>query len=205
MARIPVMTRVDPTPEGIRQAADAIAAGKVIAYPTETVYGLGVDPFAPVALDRLFAVKQRSDTHPVLVIVADRGQLARLAADVGPQAKACMDAFWPGPLSLVLPAVDGLPEAIAPHGKVCVRCPSCDVARGLCEAFGGPITSTSANLSGEPPARTVEGALLPGVLLGIDGGELAGGTPSTVYDPDENRMLREGAVAGAEIVAQLGR
>lgn len=196
------MTLVPPSPEGLALAAEALRSGEVVAYPTETVYGLAVNPYSPEALAKLFAVKGRPDANPVLLIIAEESQLAQVALPPGDHARACMERFWPGPLSIVLPAVPGLPAAIAPQGRVCVRCPGLEIARLLCSAYGGAITSTSANVSGHAPARDAAEASLPGVAVVINGGALAPSAPSTVYDPDARRILREGAIS-AEALARI--
>ncbi len=192
-----------PSPEAFAEAAQVLRAGGVVAYPTETVYGLAVDPHNADALTRLFEVKGRPDTNPVLLIVDSPLQLDAVALPLSPRARRCAEAFWPGPLSLVLAAVPGLAAAIAPAGKVCVRCPGSEVARALCNAFGGAVTSTSANLSGEPPATDAAGASLAGVSLVIDGGALPPSAPSTVYDPDTGTVFRAGAIA-AEALEAIG-
>jgi L-threonylcarbamoyladenylate synthase len=189
--------------EGIAAAVEVLRSGGVVAYPTETVYGLGVDARNAAALDRLYRIKERPDCHPVLLIVADEAQLLSVALPPEDHARQCMQAFWPGPISLVLPAVPGLHDSVAPEGKVCVRCPGLDFARELCAAFGGPVTSTSANLSGQPPARDAQAAALPGVDLVLDAGALPPSEASTVYSPGERRMLREGAIS-RDRMAQLG-
>jgi len=192
------MKRVPPTAEGISEAAALIRAGEVVAYPTETVYGLAVDPFSAEAVRRLFQVKGRADANPVLLIAADLGQVAELAAPISTRARACMERFWPGPLSLVLPKRDCVSDALCAGSlKVCVRVPAHEVARALCAAAGHPVTSTSANRSGEAPARSAAEIDLPGVALCIDGGLLAQSAPSTVYDPDTDVVFREGAVPSA--------
>ncbi len=184
-----------PDAAGIALAVEALRRGGVVAYPTETVYGLAVDPFSTEAIARLFTVKGREESNPILLIVSDRSQLPRVTAEVSHAARVYMDTFWPGPLSLLFPRNDHLPDAItAGANKVCVRCPDCAVARRLCEAFGGAITSTSANRSGEEAARSLQEIDLPGVALALDGGRLPHGKPSTVFDPDTGRVLREGAV-----------
>lgn len=194
------MKIVLPDPEGIQQASDALRAGEIVAYPTETVYGLGVDPHNPRALERLFDAKGRAERHPVLLIVDDIAQLKRVADSIPPRAAELMARFWPGPLSLLLPAVPGLSEMLlGPDGRICVRCPACDTARALCQAFGGPLTSTSANRSGDPPAHSVAELGLPGVALAIDGGILPPSLPSTVYDPETGEVLREGAISGEDL------
>lgn len=180
---------------GIGEAIRVIAADGVVAYPTETVYGLAVNPFSEPALDALFRVKARDETHPVLLIVGGAGQIAALADTMPDRARACMKAFWPGPLSLLLPGVSSLPGRLLDDaGRFCVRCPGHPVARELCRQWGGALTSTSANLSGLPPAVTAEEAALPGVALTLDGGKLEIHAPSTVYDPDADIILRLGEI-----------
>lgn len=189
------MRWVIPGLAGIEEAAKIIASGGVVAYPTETVYGLGADPFSEPALDNLFRIKARDATHPVLLIVTDARQAFSLASAVSRRASVCMKAFWPGPLSILLPAVPGIPARLLDtSGHVCVRCPGHATARALCRRLDGPLTSTSANLSGMPPARSAEDACLPGVALVLDGGVLEASPPSTVYDPETNSILRPGPV-----------
>jgi L-threonylcarbamoyladenylate synthase len=182
--------------EGIAEAAAAIRAGEVVAYPTETIYGLAVNPFSPEAIERLFAAKGRDAAKAILLIVADIEQLESVA-DIPPEAQRCMDLFWPGPLSLVLPRKYTLPDMLTAGGNtIGVRCPASEIARALCRQVGFAITSTSANLSGDPPARCVAEVNIPGVSLVLDGGPLFDLPPSTVYDPVERRILREGAIPG---------
>jgi L-threonylcarbamoyladenylate synthase len=172
----------------------------VVAYPTETVYGLAVDPFQPAAIEALFQAKGRPDANPVLLIVSNECQLDGITGQLSADARACMARFWPGPLSLLLPAAPGQHPAIAPEGgKVCVRCPGLELARMLCDAVGGPVTSTSANLSGEPPATTVDGCATLNLSAILDGGPTGSSVPSTIYDPDERRVLRAGAISANEL------
>ena len=189
------MSILPVSPVSLAHAADILRRGGVVAYPTETVYGLAADPLNPEALEKLFAIKGRPDTNPVLLIVANREQLDPFVTTLSDAALHCMETFWPGPLSLVLPAREGLPAAIAPQGRVCVRCPGLESARDLCAAYGGAVTSTSANLSGQPAAIDATAANLPGVDLTLDGGALSPAPPSTVYDPDSRTVFREGAIA----------
>ena len=198
------MRIVAPDKEGMAAAAEALLRGEVVAYPTETVYGLGVDPFSERALEQLFSVKGRDRAKPVLLIVAGIEDLAKVAAGFSDRAAAYAEAFWPGPLSLLLPASPGLASGVTAGGDtVCVRCPACAVARDLCAAVGGAVTSTSANRSGEDPARRLDEADLPGVAIGLDGGPLAPSAPSTVLDPETGEILRHGAVSEAAIRACL--
>lgn len=188
--------------EGIAAAAQAIRSGEVVAYPTETVYGLGVDPFSEAAVRRLFEVKQRDRGKPVLLIVADFDQLAEVTSRISDKARAYAQAFWPGPLSLLLPRSATLAEAVtAGSTKVCVRCPGSAAARQLCEAVGSAITSTSANRSGRPPISCLDELDLRGVGLGVDGGVLESGVPSTVFDPDTGEILRAGVITRVQLDA----
>ncbi|MDR0366487.1 MAG: threonylcarbamoyl-AMP synthase [Bifidobacteriaceae bacterium] len=145
-------------------AADAIARGELVVMPTDTVYGLAVDPRQPEAVARLFAVKRRPAGLVLPVLVANLEQLEQVAADLSPQAQALIEAFWPGPLTLVVrtnPAADLhlSPESQAPAATVAVRQPAHPVALELLEATG-PLAVTSANLSAQPPATTIAEARL---------------------------------------------
>ena len=189
------MNRVLPDEAGFAAALDALRKDAVIAYPTETVYGLGVNPFSDEALASLFRVKERDMNHPVLLIIDHLEQIEKYVANIGVPARRCMEKFWPGPLSLVLPAVPGLSSCLTDKkGRICVRCPDHPVARELCRVWGGPITSTSANISGRPPAQCAVDAALPGVTLVIDAGALHQMPPSTVFDPESKTILREGPI-----------
>lgn len=180
--------------------SDAVAAlrrGEVVAYPTETFYGLGVDAFSAQALERLRALKGRGEKAISVLIDGDE-MLARLCAEVPPRARALMDRYWPGALTLALPARPGLPEALVADGCVAVRQSPHPLARALVAAFGGPVTTTSANRAGEPPATTaamVRAALGSGCHV-LDGGATAGGAPSTLarVRGDSLEILRAGAI-----------
>jgi L-threonylcarbamoyladenylate synthase len=197
------MMMVPPDGRGMARAVEALRADGVVACPTETVYGLAVNPFSEPALEALFSVKGRDRGKPVLVMVADTGQLRNVVSAISPQAQRCMDVFWPGPLSLLLPAASGLPPLLTGgNAKICVRCTSHPVAQELCSLWGGPLTSTSANLSGETAAMTAKLAAVPGVSVVIDGGILTESAPSTVYDPDVDLLLRAGPV-GIEAIRNV--
>ncbi|MEX2015972.1 MAG: L-threonylcarbamoyladenylate synthase [Candidatus Hydrogenedentales bacterium] len=188
------MKRLVPDAADIAEAADILRKGGIVAYPTETVYGLAVNPFDEAALDRLFELKGRAENHPVLLIIAGMDQLSPLIAEVSPRAQCCMDKFWPGPLSLLLPAAPSLPPRIAPNSRVCVRWTADPTAQALCRAYGGAITSTSANQTGTPPARSIAELDLPDLDAALDGGTLPPAQPSTVYDPDTDEIIREGTI-----------
>ncbi len=200
------MRIVPPTPAGIEEAAQALRRAEIVAYPTETVYGLGVDPFSISAIERLYAVKARDPETPILLIAADEEHVVRMVRSISPAARRYMDAFWPGPLSLILPAASGLPPALlGSGGTICIRRTSSPLARDLCRAFGGAIVSTSANLAGQPPARSAGDIHLPGVSLAIDGGDLGDALPSTILDPESGVIYREGVISRSTIERVLDR
>jgi len=191
-------------PAALRQAATALAEGAVVAVPTDTVYGLAVDPAQPEAIARLFALKGRPDDVPLPVLVAGPEQVALVAGDLEPAAAALAARFWPGPLTLVVPRRRGFRADLggppAARQTVGVRRPDHPVVVALCELLG-PLAVTSANLHGAPPATSAAevatvfaGSDQPAVVL--DGGR-CDGTPSTVVEcrGPASRCLREGALA----------
>jgi tRNA threonylcarbamoyl adenosine modification protein (Sua5/YciO/YrdC/YwlC family) len=195
-------------PASLRRAAAALADGAVVAVPTDTVYGLAVDPAQPEAVARLFALKGRPDDVPLPVLVAGPVQVALVAGDLEPAAAELASRFWPGPLTLVVPRRPGftvdLGGPAADRRTVGVRWPDHPVVVALCELLG-PLAVTSANLHGAPPASTADDVVAvfagfdqPEVVL--DGGPCAG-TPSTVVAcrGRASRCLREGALAWADL------
>ncbi len=205
MARILPVDAQKPDLASLEEASRVLAAGGVLAYPTETLYGLGVDAFREDALEKLFALKGRPDGMPVSVLVRDPAMMLEVVREVPDAARALLDAFLPGPLTLVLPARAGLPERVtAGSGKVGVRISPHPVAASLFRVYPRPITSTSANPSGLPAARTAAevAAYFPaGLDLVLDGGPAAAGVGSTVVDlaGPRPRILREGAISREEI------
>lgn len=174
-----------------------------MVYPTETVYGLGVDPFSEEAVRRLYAVKERDAANPVLLIVDGLDQLREVVREVTSAAAGYAAKFWPGPLSMLFPRSPRLPGILTGGlDKVCVRWTSHPVARDLCREFGHAITSTSANLSGQPPAHSLDEVRLAGLGAAIDGGVLPKNPPSTVFDPDTGEVLREGAIPARLLLEQ---
>jgi len=204
--------KVNPTNTGsgskaIENAAAIIRAGGVIAFPTRCLYGLGADAFNAAAVERIFRIKQRSVQKPVLILIDQYGQLERLVQRVPGIALRIMERFWPGGVTLVFDARPAVPEALtAGTGKIGVRLPGHPVARALVETFEGPITGTSANISGRPGCHRVED-LDPRVAeqldLILDAGPLRGGKGSTVVDVTGKalRILREGAISKKDILA----
>jgi L-threonylcarbamoyladenylate synthase len=190
-------------------ALAALRAGEVVVYPTETFYGIAADAYAPAALERIFAIKGRDIAKTIALIAHDTIAAFAIAREVPEIARRLADAFWPGPLTLVLPARREIPDVlIGPDGGVGVRVSSHPIARALASGLGRPITATSANRSGEAPARTIEqarAALGDKVKVFVEGGTLAGGAPSTVVQcaQDGWRILRAGVVGVNEIEVAL--
>jgi L-threonylcarbamoyladenylate synthase len=192
----------------IREAAAALRAGGVVAYPTETFYGLGALARDAAAVERLARAKGRPDGKPLPLLAADVAAVEEVAVlDAG--ARRVAAALWPGPLTLVLPARPGLPAPVtAGCGTVGIRVPGSEVARRLAAEAGGAVVSTSANLAGEPPPRRpaeLAPALRARLDLVLDGGETPGGLPSTVVEVAGGaiRLVRAGAVPLPEIEAAL--
>lgn len=183
-------------------------AGGVVAYPTDTLYGLAVDPRSPAAVQRLFEVKRREPGHAVPLIAADAGQVDQIAV-LTEQARRLTASLWPGPLSLVLDAKPVVVrDLVAADGSVAVRVPAHDVARALAASFGFCITSTSANLSGEPPSASpavVRQSIGDRIDFLLDAGESPGGPPSTIVDlrGPAPRLVREGAVPWERVLRSI--
>ena len=191
--------------------ADGIAAlqtGELIVYPTETFYGVGADPFSRAALERLFRVKAREAGNPIGLIAADTSMAFSLAREVPIDARRLADAFWPGPLTIVIPARDDLaPELTGPDG-VAVRVSPNPLARALASGLGHPITATSANLSGHPPAKSLaeaRAAFGAKVKVYLEGGNLSAIAPSTLVavGKDGWKMIRTGTISEDQIAAVL--
>jgi L-threonylcarbamoyladenylate synthase len=197
--------------EPVFRLADGIAAiqaGELIVYPTETFYALGADPFSRVALERLFETKARESGNPIGLIAADTSMAFAIALEIPIDARRLADAFWPGPLTIVIPPRDGLaPELIGPDG-VAVRVSPNPLARALASGLGHPITATSANLSGRAPASTLAEARLAfgtKVKVYLEGGNLQARAPSTLVAVTREgwKMVRAGAISEDQIAAVL--
>jgi L-threonylcarbamoyladenylate synthase len=195
----------------IIRAAEVIGRGGIVAFPTETFYGLAVDPFNEAALRRLFALKGRAPSKPILVLIDGLERLTELVQEVPPPFRKLMDRFWPGPLTLIFPGRESLPPLLTDvSGTIGIRWSSHSVARRLAAACGGVITGTSANLSGWPPAVTgadLKRIFQVGLDYIIDGGRTSGGPGSTIIGSDQGRLrlIRKGVISFAELQAVAGR
>jgi L-threonylcarbamoyladenylate synthase len=189
-----------PRASAIADAAAVLAAGGLVSFATETYYGLGADARRADALRRVFRVKGRPASKPLLVLVDSLAMLESLVETIPSQAQALIERHWPGPLTVVLRARPAVPaELSAGAGTIGVRIPGHPVARALVRALGAPVTAPSANLSGARPPTTAKDVLdaFDGKLeLVLDAGPTAGGPPSTVVDAtvDPPRVLRAGAI-----------
>lgn len=184
---------IKPTQTGFRRAAQLLRTGAVLAFPTDTVYGLGASADDELAQKRIYTIKGRPVGMPLILMVAAESQLEGLV-HVDSRAEAMMRKWWPGPLTVILWAMGG--------GTLGVRIPKHEVALGLLR-HAGPLMTTSANLHGQDPAMTAdEAAALSGVMAVLDGGSAPGGTASTVVDltGPEPHVLREGAISTAEVL-----
>jgi len=180
------------------QAVAAIEQGGVVALPTETFYGLAADAFNERAVERVADLKGTPATSPVLLLIADPAQVETVADSIPEKFRELTEMFWPGPLTLVVPASPRVPRRVtAGTGTVAVRVPGLALPRRIARALGRPITGPSANPHGLPPCRTaVEVVEVFGEALDmvLDGGPTPGGKPSTILDlsQPEPRVLRDG-------------
>jgi L-threonylcarbamoyladenylate synthase len=196
-------------PEARARARRVVLAGGVVAFRTDTLYGLGVDPFNRAALGALRALKGREEHKPVLVVLGDAADAGRFTSSGAKLFEALSARFWPGALTLVVAARAEVPaELTARTGTVGVRLPDDSEVRALIRACGGALTATSANRAGQTPTRTaaeVAAAFPNGLDLIIDGGAARSAQPSTVVDVTgaEARLIREGVVAWLDVQSAL--
>ena len=193
--------------DALAAAVEALRAGGIVAFPTDTLYGLAVDPRRADAVQGLFALKGR-DATAALPLVAASLEQAMLAASFREPERRAAAAFWPGPLSIVAPANSCLTrDALGGQDTVAVRVPAHEIARELARLFGFPITATSANRSGQPAADSADAvaAARLDVDVLVDGGRSPGGAPSTIITFDDMHpiLLREGAVPWERVIKSL--
>ncbi len=189
-----------PEREPLRQAAEAVLRGGVIAFPTDTLYGLGCSLFDVSAVEMVARLKRRDPSLAVISLIPEPGQAHGLASEVSDVAERLITECWPGPLSLIFRAAAIVPARVrGAGGTVALRCPKDTLCMALLEAIGGPVVSSSANLSGHRPAETAEEVVrIFGNQLDLilDGGPRRGGVASTLVDVStpRPRLLRRGAL-----------
>lgn len=202
---------LQPNDESIKLAAEIFRAGGLVGIPTETVYGLGANAFDEQAALSIFAAKERPADNPLIVHIYDRAQLADIVASIPENARRLMDAFWPGPLTIIMPKGEKIPYAVtAGLETVAVRYPVHPIALRMIEAAGLPIAAPSANLSGKPSPTTAQHVFddMNGrIPLIIDGGACEVGLESTVVDTTRERvvLLRPGGVTREMLQDVLGQ
>lgn len=193
------------------QAAQIIREGGLVALPTETVYGLGANGLDPEAVAKIFEVKGRPQDNPLILHIADSSQLDALCHDIPEAAYLLAEKFWPGPLTMVLPARDCVPKrTTAGLSTVAVRCPDHAVTRQIIRLAGVPIAAPSANISGKPSTTTAQHVLDDHngkIPLIIDGGACQVGVESTIVDLTDKtpRLLRPGGITPEQLIQVLGQ
>ena len=191
----------------LKEAFKLIKSGGLVAFPTDTVYGLGADVFNINSIGELYTVKGREGTKAIAVLLGDPNDLQQLTAEMSTTAQRLAENFWPGALTLVVSSHSNLPENISPLPTVGVRMPDHPIALALLRKTG-PLATTSANLSGLSSPKTAQEVLMQlegRIPLILDGGQTQGGTPSTVVDctGSEPVILREGPISLQQIMAVI--
>lgn len=208
-----IVEKVDtnyPDREKIKKAAAIIREGGLVAFPTETVYGLGADALLPEGARKIYAAKGRPSDNPLIVHIADFEALEKIVSDIPPQARALADAFWPGPLTMIFHKSDAVPyETTGGLDTVAVRMPSHPVALALIRESGGYIAAPSANTSGKPSPTLAEHVALDlngKIPMILDGGAVGIGIESTIIDLSEDipMILRPGYITGEMLSKIIG-
>jgi tRNA threonylcarbamoyl adenosine modification protein (Sua5/YciO/YrdC/YwlC family) len=194
--------------QAIAQAAAFTQAGRVVVYPTDTLYGIGVDAFNAQAINRLYAVKERPREKGIPILLSDAAMLSAVAVDIPIWVESLITGYWPGPLTLVLPRHPRLPANLAPGQTVAVRIPDHEISRRFIRAAGGAVATSSANRSGQEPAATAAAAYaaFAGTIAAVlDGGPVTHGLSSTILDciVSPPAVLRAGPLPAGELFALL--
>ncbi len=201
----------EPEPELIKYIVSCLESGKVIGMPTDTFYGLAVDPVNLGAVKTIYSIKSRLKHKPLSLLISSVSQAYQLARDTDANFDKLAERFWPGPLTIIVKAGTKLPlRSTANTGNVALRVPDCAIARAVVEAFGLPITATSANLQNAPEctyAACVRDQIGDRIPLIVDGGPTSHGSPTTIVDMSAGdgswQILREGSIPTHEIALAL--
>ena len=202
---------ISQTTESLSRISELIAGGGVIAFRTDTFYGLGADPFNPDAVQRIRRLKGREAQQPILILVSDRAAVESFVSEPTATFELLAERFWPGPLTLIGQSTSLVPDEITAGTKtIGVRVPDDDKVRALVQTCGGALTATSANPSYQQPAKTAQEVFAyfgNAIDLIVDGGTATTDQPSTVVDVSDlrPRLIREGAIAWAAIQTELNR
>jgi L-threonylcarbamoyladenylate synthase len=200
-----------PEPDIINKAAGVILSGGILAFPTDTSYGLGVNPFDDAAVSKVYKLKRREPEKPLILLISSLEQIDNLAQEVSGEARKLMGRFWPGPMTLIFPASEEVKRFSIGHtGKIGVRIPDNLIARKLIDACRIPVTATSANISGRPSAKNARDAI--GYFgnkmeMVLDGGPSQSRMESTVLDltSPSPHLIREGRISSDRIEVVIGR
>jgi L-threonylcarbamoyladenylate synthase len=192
------------SPRAITSALEILRGGRLVAFPTDTVYGVGALAFVEQAVEAIYAAKQRPVEKAIPVLIGDHADLSRVAEAIPVFATKLIARFWPGPLTVLVPKKPSLPAVVSATSTVGVRVPDHEVARALLR-LAGPMAVTSANISSQPSPTTAEEVyeqLGERIALIIDGGRTPGGVPSTLVDctGSEIEILREGPISREELL-----
>ncbi len=192
----------------LSEVAEDLKRGLVGAIPTETYYALACNPFSPRSVERLISLKERQEGQPILLLLGRLDDLTLVVDNLPFLGKRLIKLFWPGPLTIVFTARKNLPPQLTGGtNTIGVRLSGCELTRKIAQAFGGPITGTSANLSGEPPLNDPEEIVrkLPYLDFIVDAGKTPGQGPSTVVSVVNNQLslIREGIIPFSEILKKL--
>ena len=205
------MDSVHPDHPRIIEAGKIIGNRGIVIFPTQCLYGVAANALDPKAIEKVFDLKQRSRSNPILVLIQDPKNLKPLVKKVPDSARILMDHFWPGNLTIIFEAADHVSPLLTAHTqKIGIRIPAHPIASALVEQAQGPVTGTSANLSGQPGCNLVSQlppAIVQGADLILDAGTLKGGPGSSIVDvtTDPVRFLRQGAVSAQKIIQALSR
>jgi len=195
------------SPNAMTSALAILLSGGLVAFPTDTVYGVGALAFHQKAIEEIYIAKDRAIEKAIPVLIGDTADLIKVADEIPIFAMRLIARFWPGPLTVLLPKKTTLPEAISATSTVGVRVPAHDMARALLR-LAGPLAVTSANISGQPSpttAQEVSTQLGGRIAMILDGGKTPGGIPSTLVDctGDEIQVLREGPITKAQLLSAV--
>ena len=190
--------------QAIREAVKSIQAGKLVAFPTDTVYGVGADAFSTTAIARLYQAKGRSRAKGIPILLSSAEKLSIVAQDVPRTVMELITVYWPGPLTIIVPKKDGLPDNLSAGDTIAVRVPDNDVALRFIAEAGGALAVTSANLSGEAASGTAEETALSlgnSVDIVLDGGPVKYGQASTILDCTAfpPKIIRKGPLSAADL------
>ena len=203
----------EPQADRIAYVVSRLKQGDVVALPTDTFYGLAVDPVNLRAVEQIYQIKTRQKHKPLSLLIGSLAQAYELVRDADPRFDKLAERFWPGPLTMIVRAGTKLPLRSTAHtGNVALRVPDAPIARAVVEAFGLPVTATSANLQGAPEcthAASVRDQIGDRIPLIVDGGPTGRAQPTTIIDlslgPDRWEVVREGAIPTHEIALVLDR